>query len=363
MPRPSVLDQLDDPRSELVLSVGAHTLSVTNLDKVLWPAPKGQRRRGGAALTKRDLLRYFARVSSWLLPHLRDRPLFVTRFPSGIAGKSFYQKVWENPPPFVRTTSIWSSDNDADRDYVLCDNLATLLWLGQLASLELHVWFSRTNPRPDGRGLGRRFGGSEAVLDRSLLNYPDFVVFDLDPYLYSGREGSGAEPELHRRAFNRTRNLALHIRDLLDALGIATYVKTSGRTGLHLYAPILRRFTYDEVRAMAEVVGRFVASGRPRDVTLEWSVKRRTGKIFFDYNQNARGRSLSAAYSPRRHAEGSVSMPLAWDDLPRIYPTDFTLRTVPDLLEQHGDPWASMLEDKQDLGALLDSRGPLARAG
>jgi bifunctional non-homologous end joining protein LigD len=209
---------------------------------------------------------------------------------------------------------------------------------------------------PDARGRGRTFSGSEATLEKSVLNYPDFIVFDLDPYEYSGREVKGEEPELHRRAFNRTRDLALRLHGLLGALGLETFVKTSGRTGLHLYLPILRKFDYDAARSIAETIGRYALQQWPKEVTLEWAVERRTGKIFFDYNQNSRGKSLASILSPRRHALGTVSMPLNWEELEKIYPTDFTLRTVPDFLEERGDPWAGILAAKQDLGELLEER-------
>ena len=345
-----LLDALKEKAANLVLTVEGHQLPVTNLDKVLWPG--AGRTRG---LTKRDLLRYLARVSPWLLPHLADRPLFLTRYPNGISGKSFYQKHWDNPPPFARTVSIFSSHTEGDGEYLICENLPTLIWLGQMAGLEMHPWFSRINPAPDARGRARKFSGSEATLEKSILNYPDFVVFDLDPYQYSGREAKGQEPELHRKAFKRTRDLALRIRDMLGGLGLNTFVKTSGRTGLHLYLPIIRKLNYDAARSIAETIGRYALQEWPDEVTLEWSVERRTGKIFFDYNQNTRGKSLASIFSPRRHLLGTVSMPLDWEELEHIYPTDFTLRTVPDLLEAKGDPWADILATKQDLAALLQA--------
>ncbi len=343
-----VLKQLDAAKERAVLSVEGHDLAVTNLDKPLWPGV-GRRK----AVTKRFLLRYLARVSPWMLPHLADRPLFVTRFPGGIGGKSFYQKHWDEPPAFARTVSIYSRQGDTDGSYLVCENLATLLWLGQMASLEMHAWYSRTEPAPDAVTRGRRFTGSEAALEESVLNYPDFVVFDLDPYDYSGRESRGAEPELHRRAFNRTRKLALQVREQLATLGLSTWVKTSGRTGLHLYLPIVRDLDFDAAREVAETIARHALKERPRDVTLDWSVERRRGKIFFDYNQNSRGKSLAVPYSPRRHPAATVSMPLHWKELETAYPTDFTLRTVPDRLEAEGDPWSGIFAAKQDLGAIL----------
>jgi bifunctional non-homologous end joining protein LigD len=346
----SVIEQLDAPVQRMTLSVEGHELPVTNLNKPLWPGA-GRRK----ALTKRDLLRYLARVSPWMLPHLADRPLFVTRFPDGVAGKSFYQKHWDGPPPFVRTVSIYSSASDEDGDYIIAENLATLLWLAQMAGLELHAWYSRTERSPDALGHGKRFTGSEGALERSVLNYPDFIVFDLDPYVYSGKEARGEEPELHRRAFQRTRSLALRVHDQLARLGLETWIKTSGRTGLHLYLPIVRDLDFDAARVVAETIARHALREHPREVTVEWAVERRRGKIFFDYNQNSRGKSLAVPYSPRRHASGTVSTPLRWDEIESVYPTDFTLRTVPGRLEEHGDPWEGIFDGKQDLGAILDA--------
>jgi bifunctional non-homologous end joining protein LigD len=344
----AVVEQLETPAQRATLTVEGHELPVTNLDKPLWPAA-GRRK----ALTKRDLLRYFALVSPSMLPHLTDRPVFVTRFPNGVTGKSFYQKHWDSAPPFVRTVSIYSNHNDADGEYIIVENLATLLWLAQMAGLELHAWYSRTAREPDALHHGSRFTGSEEALDRSVLNYPDFVVFDLDPYLYSGKEARGEEPALHRRAFQRTRSLALRVRDHLGRLGLETWVKTSGRTGLHLYLPIVRDLDFDAARGVAETIARHALRAYPKDVTVEWAVERRRGKIFFDYNQNTRGKSLAVPYSPRRHTAGTVSMPVRWEDIESVYPTDFTLRTVPKRLEQQGDAWEGILDAKQDLGALV----------
>ena len=344
-----VLAQLGQAVDNMLLAVGKDVVPVSNLDKPLWPGTRGR------AVTKRDLLRYLARVSPYLLPHMQGRPAFVTRFPHGITGESFYQKVWDDRPPFVDTVRIWSKEHGKARDYLLVANLATLLWLGQLAGLELHLPMSRVTGGSDGQRLGTTFDASEAALDRSRLNYPDFLVVDLDAYLYSGREQAGAEPELHRRGFSRVRRVAFELRRVADALGLAAYVKTSGRTGLHCYLPIRRRFTFDEVREMAEAIGQFLVGLHPDDVTLAWAVRERAGKVFVDYNQNVRGKSLAAPFSPRRHPLATVSMPVTWDELDRIYPTDFTIRTVPDLLDEQGDPWADILSAKADLEGIFAS--------
>ena len=163
---------------------------------------------------------------------------------------------------------------------------------------------------------------------------------------------------------------------MLERLGLSTWVKTSGRTGLHLYLPIVRELDFDAARDFAETIARHALKERPKEVTIEWAVERRRGKIFFDYNQNSRGKSLAVPYSPRRHPDGTVSMPVSWEELESIYPTDFTVRTAPDRLESGGDPWAGILQAKQDLGAILGvgrlgmtrsrvtpSRATLPRAG
>jgi bifunctional non-homologous end joining protein LigD len=353
-----VVDQLARLKAQGTLQVGEVAVPVTNLDKPLWPAHDRR-----LAVTKRDLLTYLARVSPWMLPHLADRPIFVTRFPNGIEGKRFFQKVWESPPPFVRTVRIWAEERKQDRDYLIGDNLATLLWLGQLAAIEIHAWFSRIAGGPDAARRPRRFTGSEEALERSILNYPDFLVLDLDPYIYAGRERRGDEPELNRAAFERTRDLALELRQRLNALGLLPYVKTSGRTGLHLYVPIRRTQPYDVVRAFAERIGRTLERERPDAVTLAWRVTQRRGKIFFDHNQNSRGKSLAAPYSPRRHPDATVATPVTWDELPSVYPTDFTVRSIPERLTRRGDPWADILTltAKRDLTPLLGDLAPAKR--
>ncbi|MFQ6019273.1 MAG: non-homologous end-joining DNA ligase, partial [Dehalococcoidia bacterium] len=347
----SVLEQMENRGGRFVLKVQGGRLPLSNLDKELWPALDGRR-----ALGKRDLIVYLARVSPYLLPHLRDRPLTLTRYPNGIHGEHFYQKHWDNPlPDFVETVRLFSEHNEGDQEYLICNNLATLLWLGQLADLELHTWYSRTSPEPDGHHLSTQFTGSLENVQGSLLNYPDFIVFDLDPYIYSGREAEGAEPELNRRAFAKTCEVALWLNDLLKSLSLSSFVKTSGRTGLHVYVPVLRQFDYDAVRSACETIGRFLLGQHRREITMEWTVKKRSGKVFLDHNQNARGKTLASVYSPRPMPEAAVSMPLRWDELGHIYPTDFTILTAPGRLSELGDLWAGMPEAKQDLKALLET--------
>jgi bifunctional non-homologous end joining protein LigD len=345
-----VLAQLDNDRDSVTLKLASHSLKLTNLNKELWPATSSHR-----AYTKRDLIRYYARVSPYILPHLRDRPLTLTRYPGGIASPSFYQKHWEHRlPPFVETVRLFSSTNKADVEYVLVNNLETLVWLAQLADIELHAWFSRIDPEPDATQLPTTFTGSKQAIETSVLNYPDFLIFDLDPYIYSGAEKPGEEPELNPRAFARVKKVAGRLRELLEGLSLKPYVKTSGRTGLHVYVPVLRQYDFDITRKACEAVGRFLVSSAPADVTVEWTVSKRTGKVFFDYNQNMRGKTVAAPYSLRPTPEATVSEPIAWEDLRDVYPTDFTIETAPARLERLNDLWSDILESKHDFRALVE---------
>jgi len=348
-----VLEQLGRPEQKFILKVEGYKVPVTNLDKELWPALEDRR-----ALTKRDLLLYLAKISPYLLPHMRDRPLTLTRYPNGIYGGHFYQKRFEHDvPEFVQTVKLWSQDNATDVEYIVCNNLPTLAWLGQLADIELHTWYSRISPESDGHHLPTTFTGSAKKIDASLLNYPDFIVFDLDPYIYSGKEKKGAEPELNRKAFLKTCDVAFWLKDLLDSLSLSSVVKTTGRTGLHIYVPILRQFDYDTVRAACETIGKYLMGAHPKDITMEWTVEKRTGKVFFDHNQNVRGKTLASVYSPRPSPEAAVSMPVRWDELKEVYPSDFTILTAVDRVSKTRDLWAGILEAKHDLASMLGALG------
>jgi len=248
-------------------------------------------------------------------------------------------------PDFVKRVNIRSEEDGSISEYLMCNNLSTLIWLGQLANLEFHTWFSRVSPEPD---MLNRPADVEYLLD-----YPDFIIFDLDPYIYSGREPTGAEPALNRRAFAKVCEVALWLKEILDSLSLAAFVKTSGKTGLHIYVPVTRRLNYKAVRSAAETIGRFLLQRHPADVTMDWVVENRTGKVFLDYSQNVRGKTLASACSPRPTPEATVSTPLRWEELGKIYPTDFSLLTLPDRVRETGDLWADILAAKCDLKGLL----------
>jgi bifunctional non-homologous end joining protein LigD len=342
-----IVAQLQNPAKNLELRVGDARIKLTNLDRVYWPAQPKLRRE---AITKRDLLAYLARVARFMLPHLADRPLTMIRMPEGINGERFFQKHWAQAlPDFVESVTVFSETKDERHRYLLANNLATLLWLGQVGTLEFHVWHSRASLLPEAAGAKTDYSSSLEALQASILNYPDYLVFDIDPYIYSGKEGKGAEPELNKRGFAVGKRVAFWLRDLLQQMSLRAVVKTSGKTGLHVFVPIERTVTFDEARHICETVGRHVMREHPREITMEWAVEKRTGKIFIDYNMNVRGKTLNVAYSPRGVPGAPVSMPLTWEELEAAEPMDFTIKDVPARLEKTGDRWHDVLEIKQSL--------------
>ena len=347
-----VLQQLEDKRTTFQLAVGAARIKLTHLDRVYWPADPAFDQ---PALTKRDLLRYLARVSRFMLPHLADRPLTMIRMPEGIQGERFFQKHWEQArPEFAQTVKVFSESKDEKQEYLVCNDLPTLLWLGQVGTLEFHVWHSRCRPGPDAPGAGTDFSSSLAAMERSVLNCPDYLVFDIDPYIYSGKEPKGAEPELNTKAFEKGKEIAIWLRALLQSMTLEACVKTSGKTGLHVFVPIDRTLDFDAARHVCETVGRHLLRQHPKDITMDWSVNKRTGKIFIDYNMNVRGKTLNVAYSPRGVPGAPVSMPLTWEALEKAHPLDFRLTNAPARLEKTGDRWQNALRDKQSVEQALE---------
>jgi bifunctional non-homologous end joining protein LigD len=349
----ALIARLNNAPAETTLDIEGHPVKFTNLDKEFWPA-EGQLK----AYSKRDMIRYYLQVSPFVLPHLRDRPLTLTRYPDGIRGEFFYQKHWPHEiPAFVQTVRLWSSHVEHDTEYIMVNNLPTLAWLAQLADLELHPWLSRVDPEPDARGRTQTFNRTKARIEASVLNYPDFMNFDLDAYIYSGKEQAGAEPEFNRRAFDKGREIALFLRELLGGLGLNPYVKTSGKTGLHVYVPVMRQYDFDTIRELCGTIGKFLVQQRPKEVTMEWAVKNRTGKIFFDHNMNTRGKNMASVYSLRPALGAPASVPVTWEELKDIYPPDFNIETTPKRLAQVGDLWSQILEDKHDLRGVIEGLG------
>jgi bifunctional non-homologous end joining protein LigD len=270
---------------EYEITLNGHTLSITNPDKPLWPE---------AGVTKLDYIRYLLLVAAPLLSYAKDRLLTVIRYPHGIHDKSFYQKnVPEYAPSWIATKD-WENTR-----YALCNDQATMIWMANQAALEWHVAFHLAQDE-----------------------VPTELVFDLDPSTDD---------------FSVVIESALLVKELLDELQLPSVVKTSGASGLQIYVPIERRYTFEETRQVGNFIATYLASKHPDLVTIERLVKNRGTKLYIDYLQHWRGKTLPAPYSTRAKVHATVSAPLRWEEVPHIHPTDFTVHTMPERLRTLGD--------------------------
>jgi bifunctional non-homologous end joining protein LigD len=261
----------------------------TNPDKLMWP---------DVGVTKSDLIAYYEAVSRPLLAELRGRPLTVVRAPDGIDGFRFFQKqAPDSTPEWIDTVTLPApASKRKEVRYLLCERRETLQWLGNQAALELHPALSSTE-HPDG---------------------PDALVFDLDP-----PEGGFAAAVGGAHAF----------REVLDGLGLRSVVKTTGGKGLHIFVPLRGEEPFDRVHAAAETIGRRAMEVGSTPMTFAFLKKDRRGRVLIDIGRNGPGATTVACFSPRARPGAPVSFPVAWDDLDAVAPLDFTIATVPDLLD------------------------------
>lgn len=348
--RENIRGALDAASESAIVQVDGHAVALSHLDRVYWPADDKWEQ---PAITKRDYLRYLASVAPLMLPHLRDRPLTLFRWPEGIAGRRVLDKHWNiTLPAFVERIDVFSDAKGHRDQYILCNNLATLLWLAHMGTLEFHAWHSRIRRGADAANAGGDFASSTAALEASVLERPDYVLFDLDPFI-DDSSGNAREPAFSEAAFAKVADVAYALESVLAGIGLRALVKTSGKTGLHVIVPIRRTLRYDAVREMARFIGERLMRAHPRDITLDWQVKKRTGKVFVDANMNVRGKSISVAYSPRGLPGAPVSMPVRWRELATIDPRDFRLPTVLPWLRKRGDAWAGWLDTAQSVEQAL----------
>src|SRR5436305_3165801 len=250
---------------------------------------------------------------------LVNRPLVMTRFPDGIDGKSFYQKdAPEFAPEWIRTVPIWSEDTQRDIRYFVCDDINALLYVANLGSIPMHIWNSRV--------------GS--------LELPDWCVIDLDP---------------KEAPFSDVVRTAVALHSLCDAIGLPSYVKTTGKTGLHILLPLGRQCTYAQCRTLGELLARFVLRELNDIATITRHVTKRGDKVYLDYLQNRHGQLIVSPFSVRPLPGASVSMPLQWDEVDQsLDPKAFTIKMAVERMETLGrDPVADVLADKPDLQAIL----------
>ena len=283
------------------------SVAITHPDKPVWPK---------MGITKDQYLFYLQNISPYLMPFLKDRPLTLIRYPHGVPGESFYQKSKpEKMPNFVATAVM------DDIDYIVCNNLETLLWLGNQLALELHIPF-QTHHSP----------------------YPTEIVFDLDP------------PSV--QDFSLAVSGALDLKNIIDYFQLQSFVKTSGGKGLQLYIPLpANTFTYEEVRIFTEFVCRFLCEQKPNLYTIERLKKNRHEKLYLDYVQHAEGKTIIAPYSTRGNEMGLVATPLLWEEVnENLTPTLFTIPFVMERMKKMSNPFQLFREvgEQQNFQAVLD---------
>jgi bifunctional non-homologous end joining protein LigD len=294
------------------MRVGRHEVTISNPDKLFFPE------RG---LTKGDLVRYYLDVAPCALNHIRRRPFHMKRYPNGVAGDFFHQKRVPAHPDYVGEQFVRFPSGHSTV-FAVIDNAAALAWVINLGCIELHTWHSRVED----------------------IERPDYMLIDLDPTT----EGQWED----------VLTIALVVRHVLDELELPSYPKTSGSTGLHILTPIKPELPYPEVRRFAKAVAQEVERrvDDQRVATTTWKVADREG-VFVDYGQNARDRTIAAAYSIRPTPDARASAPLQWDEVPGADPGAFTLETMPERIARIGDPTAGMWRRKVALASRFETLG------
>ncbi len=290
----------------------ARPLRLSNIDKPFFPD----------GYTKGDLIQYYASIAPVLVPHLQDRAIVMARFPDGAGGDFFYEKQAPgHQPDWMPLASIHSGHRGAAIDFVTARDAESLMWLANMGCVEIHPWLSRV----------------------TSIENPDFAIFDLDP-----AEGA---------TWSQVVEVAKLIKVALDQMGLTGYPKTSGATGLHIYVPLDPVYEYARVRGFVESLGRLLVAANPDEITMEWDIPKRAGKVFIDHNQNVGGKTIASVYSVRPRPGAPVSAPFLWNELETVRPDDFTIATIWDRLQRAGDLFAPVLGGGQQLGAAETALG------
>ncbi len=283
--------------TEATIEVGGRSLAVSNLDKTLFP---------GHGLTKGDLIAYYRDIADTLLPHVAGRPLNLERFPDGIEAGGFLQQAADDHfPDWLDTVAVERRGRGGTVEHVLVSEGAALVYLANQATITFHRWLSR--------------------VDR--LDYPDLLVFDLDP-------PAGDLKEL--------RDAARRLRDLLDEVGLVPFLQTSGSRGFHVVAPLDRSADFDAVRSFTRALAERVVSSEPDLFTLEQRLSKRHGRLYVDTNRNAYAQTAAAPYTVRARPGAPVATPLDWHELPHTEPASYTITNIFRRLGQKEDPWAAL---------------------
>lgn len=293
--------------NENKVTIGGQAVKLTNQNKIYYPQQN---------VTKGDVIAYYRNVAEYILPHIKDRPQSMNRFPNGIEGMSFYQKdASEDTPGWVKTEKIFSESNDKHINYIVCNDEATLVYLANLGCIEMNVWTARIQS----------------------ISTPDYLVLDLDPS--------------DNNTFEDVIETALTVKKVLDKAKIHGYPKTSGSSGIHIYIPMGAHYTFEQVKNFGHLLMQMVQQELPNITTLERSLQKRDkNKIYLDYLQNRHGQTLASVYSLRPKNGAPVSMPLEWEEVkPGLKPTDWNIENALDRIRKNGDIFRPVLTEKIDM--------------
>jgi len=289
-----------------ILKLNGKQVALTNQQKIYWPAEK---------ITKGQLVDYYLSVAQYLLPHLKDRPLSLHRFPNGIQGLSFYQKDMdvEHLPTWIKSVPLHSESTNKNVDYLICNNEATLAYMINLGCIEVNPWLARTKQ----------------------LDNPDYIVLDLDP---------------DDIAFKAVVETALCIKEVLDGFKVSNYCKTSGATGLHIYIPTGAKYDFDACRLFAEYVAREVQQQLKGTTSIIRTKAKRKKKVYIDFLQNRRGQTVAAPYAVRPQPGATVSTPLLWKEVnSQLNIKDYHIWNTLDRIKEKGELWKAIQGEKNDL--------------
>ncbi len=288
-------------KDDVEKKIGKQKLKLTNQNKIYFPDDD---------VTKGDVIDYYQSISKYILPHLKNRPQSMNRYPNGIDGMSFYQKdAAEETPEWIETQKVFSESTDKYINYIICNDKETMAYLNNLGCIELNIWTSKIQKADN----------------------PDYLVLDLDPS--------------EKNSFKDVIETAQAVKEVLDVAGIEGYPKTSGSSGIHVYIPMNAKYSYDQVKDFGHLLMQMVQRKLPDLTTLERSLQKRDkNKIYLDYLQNRRGQTLASVYSLRPKKGASVSMPLEWGEVKKgLKPTDFTIHNALERLKDKGDIFKPIL--------------------
>jgi bifunctional non-homologous end joining protein LigD len=295
---------LTKPKGDLLLEIDGERVSLTSLDRIYWPEEK---------LTKFDLLCYYVRIGSYILPFLKDRPAILQRYPRGIKAPMFFQQDLESAPAFIKTVRLTNQEG-RELDYAVFTTVASMLHFVNQGNIEQHPWHSTTKH----------------------LSKPDYLMLDLDP---------------KQAPWENVLKVALVCREVLDELELPGFPKTSGSSGIHIYVPLKPKIEFGKVAAIAEALATEVAQRAPKMATVQRSLaKREKQQVYVDAMQNARGKTIAAPYSARAKPGATVSMPLTWKQVEKgVKISDFTIQNTAKLVEKNSGAWRTFFAAAKQL--------------